>query len=148
MREIIRSILLCLLIILFGITICAGASFKEPFSKGIEASNEGDYEKAIVEFEKCIQLDEDNPRPHIALAIVYVNLKEFEKALQFAHQAISIDSSQGIAYYIMGMIFEKLKRFDDAIDAWKIYLTLEPEGRRAEIAKKHLEKLTEEREGK
>jgi len=137
-----------LFIVIFAISVCADSSSEEHLAKGIEASNECNYEKAIEELEKSIQLDENDSRPYVALTIVYVNLKEFERALEYAHKTVSIDSSQSLAYYIMGMIFEKLKRFDNAIDAWKIYLSLDPGGDKAETAKKHLEKLTEEAQNK
>ena len=131
-------------LLIFLNAICSSSSFEECLTSGIESSNECNYERAIEELEKAIELDENDPRAYLALTIVYVNLKEFERALDYAHKTVSIDSSQALAYYLMGMIFEGLKRFDNAIDAWKVYLSLEPEGDKAETAKKHLQKLTEE----
>ena len=135
------------LMILFT-AVCSSSPFEAHLTRGIEASNECNYEKAIEELEKAIELDEDDPRAYLALTIVYVDLREFERALDYAHKTVSIDSSQALAYYLMGMIFERLKRIDNAIDAWKVYLSLEPEGDKAETARKHLQKLTEEAQSK
>ncbi len=135
------------LLILFA-AVCSSSPFEKHLTNGIEASNERNYERAIEELENAIELDEGDPRAYLALTIVYVNLKRFEHALDYAHKTVAIDSSQALAYYLMGMIFEGLKRFDNAIDAWKVYLSLEPEGDKAETAKKHLQKLSEEAQSK
>lgn len=113
------------------------------FQKGIEYSNKGEHEKAAEEFRKAITIDERFPDAYLALTVALINMREPEEALVYAVRASELDPESRKALFIKARLYERNGETDKAISAWERYLKLNPEGRRARKAKRHLETLRE-----
>lgn len=60
---------------------------------GIEAMQEGDYEKAAEAFTKAIEENKEDAIPYINFANLLSSVNELERALAFYDKALELDSS-------------------------------------------------------
>ena len=75
-----------------------------------------DYEKAIADFEKSIELDSNNKYPHKNMAIVFSEKAEYKKALDWVNKATMIDPEYKIAYQLRAKIYNALGEDEKAAD--------------------------------
>lgn len=80
----------------------------------------GKHREAIIEFEKTLAIDPDNPRVLNAMGVSYDFLKEFEKASRCYEAALQLDPETANVYYnnIGQSLFEQGK-YAQAIEAFQ-----------------------------
>jgi len=74
------------------------------------------YEKALVDYSKAIQLNDNNPNVFLYRGYLYYQTNEYENALKDFNIVIEIDPKNPYAYYNRGMIFLKQVKDDEACD--------------------------------
>ncbi|MDP2731385.1 MAG: tetratricopeptide repeat protein [Dehalococcoidales bacterium] len=95
-------------------------------SRGISYNDGGEYEKALVAFNKAIELD-----PTFALAYsnrgwVHIKLGEYEKAIVDSSRAIELNPELAIAYNIRGWAYTESGKYEEAIADYNKALELDP----------------------
>ena len=89
-------------ICILGIFVFAkGDEIGKNFKKGIEYTNQGEYDKAIKEFTKVITNDKDYANAYLALGIVYINKKMDKEAVMLLKKAIELDPNNKKSYFIL-----------------------------------------------
>jgi tetratricopeptide (TPR) repeat protein len=73
---------------------------------------EGQYEKAIPEFEKVIELTPKNADLYIALGLCYHSLGQYQEAIVQYKEAITIDPEHANAYSNLGYAYGTLGQSD------------------------------------
>lgn len=84
-----------------------------------------DYNSALKDFEKAVEIDSDNIDYLFNLALANEKLSKIEKAEMLFDQVISMDANHAGAYFNLGNIQFKRKAYPDAISLFTIAHQLE-----------------------
>lgn len=81
------------------------STMEDPFRKGQQLYNQGDYQGALAEFKTAVRVDPENAYAHNALGAVYSRLKLYKPAVDSFDQAINLRPAYGAAYYNRGLVY-------------------------------------------
>lgn len=79
----------------------------------------GDFETALVHFEKFVEISPELPNPHRLKAETLVELGCFEDALAGFQQAVDLAPDFVMAWYGLADVYERMDRISDAADAYE-----------------------------
>jgi len=82
---------------------------------GDEASNSGDYERAIENYNCAIFHDNRNSTAYNNRAVAYMKMREYESAVQDLGKAISLDPNDANQYSNRGAIHHIMRQYENAI---------------------------------
>lgn len=105
---------------------------------GNQYFKEGEYQRAIEEYEKAISLQPDFAPAYNRLGMAYAILKDFEKAEKNFQKVIELAPEVDQGYLNLGLLYELKGERDRAISLLEKALAINPENKKA---KEHLEKL-------
>ena len=108
--------------------------------------SQGLVEESIVEYRKALRLARGNSfEAHIGLAIALNEQGSVDEAVREYRIGIIQDmETEPILYYQLAEILEKANRNKEAIEAYRNYLRLDPEGEYASAVESIIERLKEE----
>ncbi|MFY9556622.1 MAG: tetratricopeptide repeat protein [Blastocatellia bacterium] len=108
--------------------------------------NQGLVDEAIVEYRKALRIARGNSfEAHIGLAIALNEQGNVDEAVQEYRVGIIQDmETEPILYYQLAEILEKANRNKEAIEAYRNYLRLDPEGEYASAVESIIERLKED----
>jgi len=108
--------------------------------------HQGLVEESILEYRKALRLAHGNSfEAHIGLAIALNEQEKVDEAVREYRIGIIQDmETEPILYYQLGEILEKAKRNAEAIEAYRNYVRLDPEGEFASAAQSIIEQLKQE----
>ena len=95
--------------------------------KGIRYYKNNDYENAIREFKKVIDLHPDYKEAHSILGNAYFRNKMYEDAAVAYARVKEIDPTDITAYENMGVIYANLGEYKEAVNEWQTVLELSPD---------------------
>jgi tetratricopeptide (TPR) repeat protein len=75
--------------------------------------------KAVIEFQKAIELAPNYERAFYALAMAEIDLKNFDKAKSAFLKAIRLDEKNGETWFDLALVFYEQKKFDESIIAFR-----------------------------
>jgi tetratricopeptide (TPR) repeat protein len=101
------------------------------FFKGLNYSNQGEFELAISSYEKVIQIDENASVMWLYLGNAHADFNQYPKALNAYKRAVSIDPNYTQAHHNVGWAYNELGRYQEAIDAYKKAIEIDPKMARA-----------------
>jgi tetratricopeptide (TPR) repeat protein len=107
--------------------------------------NQGLVDESIVEYRKALRIARGNSfEAHIGLAIALNEQGSVDEAVKEYRIGIIQDmETEPILYYQLGEILEKATRNKEAIEAYRNYLRLDPEGEYASAVESIIERLKE-----
>lgn len=110
--------------------------------------NQGLVDESIVEYRKALRLAGGNSfEAHIGLAIALSEQGTVDEAVKEYRIGIIQDmETEPILYYQLGELLEKANRSKEAIEAYRNYLRLDPEGEYASAVESIVERLKEEKD--
>ncbi|MEK6324114.1 MAG: tetratricopeptide repeat protein [Acidobacteriota bacterium] len=108
--------------------------------------SQGLVDESIVEYRKALRLARGNSfEAHIGLAIALNEQGSVDEAVREYRIGIIQDmETEPILYYQLAEILEKANRNKEAIEAYRNYLRLDPEGEYASAVESIIERLKEE----
>ena len=83
--------------------------------RGLTYRNMGNYEDALKDFNRAIEINPDDKRAIAHRGITYRLMKRNEDALQDLNRAIEIDSDYKLAIAQRGITYGEMKRYEDAL---------------------------------
>jgi len=101
--------------------------YENYFSKGLEAHNKGNYDEAILYYQKVINLNPGYFKAYYNLAQVYYSKGEYMNALNNFQNALEIDTQYIYAYYYLALCYGRLLDYDNAIINFKKAIKLNPQ---------------------
>lgn len=84
------------------------------------------YNEAITQYKKVIELDSNNPNTYINLGVCLHNLEKYDEAIIQYKKAIDLDSDYKDAYKNLGYSLLKSEQYNDAIKAYEKFIILDP----------------------
>ena len=95
MKKMIVSLAVFLFCAVFLLSGCdKEPTWQECYDAGIQASEEENYEEAIVAFEEAIALDASRPEAYAALADVYLAKEDLEQALEMLQRGVEATNDE------------------------------------------------------
>ncbi len=101
-------------------------TFDEFFELGSKAFHAGDYDDAILNFTKAIELDSNYTRAYSNRGNAYYNQNKYEEAIVNYTKAIELDSNATRAYNNRGNAYFKQKNYDKAMADYAAAIELVP----------------------
>ncbi|MFN0112093.1 MAG: tetratricopeptide repeat protein [Blastocatellia bacterium] len=96
-------------------------------SKGMELEEAGQFDEAIVYYEKAIKSAPDWSVPWYNLGLLYKYQKLWEKSLACTQRASELDANDEAAWWNLGIAATALENWPEARRAWKTYgIEIEP----------------------
>ncbi|MFH1788871.1 MAG: tetratricopeptide repeat protein, partial [Candidatus Altiarchaeota archaeon] len=102
-------------------------------------SKRGEFEKAITDATKAIELDPENKTYYISRGHSLFWSRRYVEALSDYSKAISSDPYNSLYYVFRGNTYAKQKLFDDALRDYETAIELDPTNLAAYEKKKNLE---------
>jgi tetratricopeptide (TPR) repeat protein len=96
---------------------------------GYEAYQQGQYQRALAYYERCLAQDPSYAAAYNNRALVYQALKEWQAALTDANQAIALDPQYGVAYATRGHSFAQIGETAQALQDFERAIALRPDSR-------------------
>jgi tetratricopeptide (TPR) repeat protein len=97
------------------------------YLKGIELDNNGDYDFAVIEFNKAIKLNPNFAEAYDRRGMVYVKLIKYRKAIKDFNKAIELNLQFAEAYNHLGIALYCNREFDLAIISYNKAIEIAPD---------------------
>jgi tetratricopeptide (TPR) repeat protein len=101
--------------------------FVKHYNRGITLNSVADYDEAVEEFEKAVQVEPGYAKGHVNLGVTYSLLGEEDKAMATFMKAVEVDPTEPEAWRNLGITYRNLKEYDKARDAYEKLVELDPE---------------------
>lgn len=118
---------------------------------GVFYLTEKQFDRAIAQFEKGLQINNSDAELQSNLGASYLEKAKFqsgleksvslEKALANLNSAIKIQNSQAAAIFNKALVLQEMNRPTEAIDVWNQYLQIDPNSEWSDEARRNLAKL-------
>lgn len=121
------SLLACLMTAAVLASGCASTQVSEDnapladahYKVGVASLNVNDLQRALVEFQKAINLAPEDKKLHFAIAQVYDRQERTGEAARALKEAIRIDPAYSEAYNYLGTIHTKEQRYEEALEVFR-----------------------------
>jgi tetratricopeptide (TPR) repeat protein len=114
-------------------------------ARGVAELLDRDYDSAIADFQRCLTLQPASTRLMIELACAHFSRAEggnsqpdYQTALDFLNRALKITADDPVALFNRAMIYERMGLYNEAMEDWRHYLRVDPNGKWADEARKRL----------
>ncbi len=91
------------------------ADFEKLLTVGMQARQQGDYERAVAAFTKALQLDPAQTAAYIKRGNAFLDRGDFERAIADYSAAIKVDPKLALAYLNRGLAHAKKGDFDQVL---------------------------------
>ncbi|MGP1383810.1 MAG: tetratricopeptide repeat protein, partial [Thainema sp.] len=85
------------------------------FRGNVYAIYNQDYEKALLDYDKAIEINSDHALTYNNRGLTYSNLEQYEKAIADYEKAIQLDPEYALAYNNRGWAYSNLEQYEKAI---------------------------------
>lgn len=96
------------------------------YSLGVNHVLNGDYEKAIREYEATLRIDPREPYVTVALAQLYVQTDNITKAIELLEKSLIYHPAYIDTHLLLGSLYVKLREFDNAIKEFTYIIQSDP----------------------
>ncbi|MCR9145201.1 MAG: SpoIIE family protein phosphatase [bacterium] len=93
---------------------------REYFNSGQGLLDRGQFEEAIVQFQKIIEIDQDSFRAHHFIGRALSGLQRFEEAEEYFQKTIVLNPEYLQGFYQLGIVVYNQGEFEQALRIWKI----------------------------
>ncbi|MBI3315639.1 MAG: NADH-quinone oxidoreductase subunit C [Candidatus Omnitrophica bacterium] len=88
-------------------------------SRGVAYAQKGEWDAAIADLKKALELDPGKPETYVDLALAYEEKKDFGSAVTYADQAVKLAPKKASGYLALGLAHEGLKDFESAARVYR-----------------------------
>jgi tetratricopeptide (TPR) repeat protein len=119
------SISLLLSFLLFSTILTTHALADDPFKKGKEAFDKGDYKGAIEQLREAVRQDKKNVQAYRLLGVAYLQVDSLSEAEKAVIQAKALEPTDASLFELQGDVYLKQKLYPAAIDQYRQAVTLD-----------------------
>ena len=87
---------------------------------------DGQYDRAIAEFELALEANADHPLAYLGIALALMHQNRHEASLEAFDRALALDGSLAVAYADRGVLHDRMGRHDAALQDYRRALALDP----------------------
>jgi tetratricopeptide (TPR) repeat protein len=120
-----KSTIFCILFALYGLATAA-QDVNAYYNTGVTLYGQQQYDLAITNFTKVINLNAMNTNAYIYRGLCYYGKRDYAVAMQDYNIAISIDPKNQIAYLNRGLAHYALKEYESSIPDFTKSISLNP----------------------
>ena len=95
-------------------------------NEGLVFNEDGEYQKAIANFDKAIELDPKLAPAYNNRGWAYIELGEYEQGIADCNKAIELDPNLALAYSNRGLAYVRLGQYEQAITDCSKAIELDP----------------------
>jgi tetratricopeptide (TPR) repeat protein len=103
------------------------------FAAGQVAESQGDFHRAITQYEAAFKLDHTASVPLLRLGMIYTQLGQFDDAVNAWNRYIKATNGDASGYCDLGYTLELAQRFNEAEGAYKTAIAREPRKETARV---------------
>jgi len=129
-----KKIILITTFLIYSILIF-GQTADDYINKGNAYAEQWDFDKAIPEYDKAIELSPDNAKIYYLRGYAKENLEDRTGAINDFAMAIKLNPADTASYYEKAMVEEYIQKYDDAIVDISKFIELVPDDAYAYILK-------------
>ena len=96
-------------------------------SRGMAYEERGEYNLAIVDYTKAVELDPENAERYISRGIAYRLKSDFDSAIEDFNEAINLNSNDFRAYNHRGIVYRMKGEYNKAITDYNKAIELNPD---------------------
>jgi tetratricopeptide (TPR) repeat protein len=96
-------------------------------NRGVAYGNLGQFDKAIDDYSKAIELNPKYTKAYYNLGVAYANLGQWDKAIDDYNRTIGIDPDFTDAYYNRGIAYANIGTWDKAIEDYSRVIGIRPD---------------------
>lgn len=86
----------------------------------------GQYNDALAEYKKAIDLDDKNYRAYYDLGLAYREVKKYDLAISTFQKALEIAPKSFEAHYDLGVVYQQTGKLDQALQEFQLAYKLNP----------------------
>ena len=101
-------------------------NINEWFEKGEKAYKAGNFQEAVTNFTKAIQIDPNDAMAYYNRGVAYADQKQYDRAIADYGKAIQIDPNYANAYNNRGIAYKNLKQYERAISDYGKAIQIDP----------------------
>jgi tetratricopeptide (TPR) repeat protein len=98
---------------------------------GVIHTGQGQYDQALLEFQRALSIDKDNSEAHRGLATAYEAARDFRHAEEAYLNAIALKRSYWAGYARLARFYYAQRRYEDAVSYYSRVIDLTPDSYRA-----------------
>lgn len=95
--------------------------------KGNYRLEDGQYEGALKEFSRVLEIDAGSVRAYQGIGVTYLQMERYEEAVKAFSKAIELDPAYAIAYADRGIAYDRMERHEEALRDYRKAVEVEPE---------------------
>lgn len=99
------------------------------------------WDKAAASYEEGLKINPKDVNARVDMAIAYYGMGQIETATAQAKKATEIDPKHSAAFYNLGIFSSSVGKSKEAIEAYKNYIKLAPDGEKVSEAKAQIKVL-------
>jgi len=103
------------------------------FAAGQVAESQGDFRRAITQYEAAAKLDSTASVPLLRLGMIYTQLGEFDNAISAWNRFIKATNGDASGYCDLGYTLELAQRFPESETAYKTAIARAPKNETARV---------------
>lgn len=100
---------------------------EDMFQEAVQAVENGEFDEGMKLFNKMIEIDPDNPKPHCGIGTIYREQGKFQQAVEKYEKAIELDPKYGICMNNLGATYIAMKEYEKAEEILKKALEVQPD---------------------
>ena len=105
---------------------CAKKSADEYYKKGFRHQIKGNYDLAIVEYQKAIQTDSTHTQSYLNLGVCYAEKEMYDEAIESYQKVIRYFPLHTKAYYNLGWVYNLKGEKEKALEQYNQLKSLDP----------------------
>lgn len=87
---------------------------------------DGQYDRAITEFELALEANADHPLAYLGIALALMHQQRYEASLEAFGHVLALDDSLAVAYADRGILHDRMGQHDLALQDYRRALSLDP----------------------
>jgi protein O-mannosyl-transferase len=115
-------------------------------NRGLSWDEMGRRDRAIVDFERAIAMDQRNDFAYNNLGVIYGKDGQHERSLEYFRKAIAINPQRADSYCNLGLSYFFMKQYDNALENYNKAIRLKPDFDTAYLDRGNLYFITSNKE--
>lgn len=115
---------------------------KKHFIRGLKAFFERNYDVAVKEYKKALEVDPFVPNIYVNLGSAYTKMGQIDEAYESFNIALRLNPDHATAHYGLAQLYKEHGNFEMAKNHFEEYIRIEPSGNLSRKANRQIKELS------